>query len=78
MTKKDFIIKSEQIYGKNRFDYSKVPESFRKKSKLTIICKIHNEEFIQTPISFFKKIVYCSGCLNDKFQTKLNDIFKNT
>ena len=38
MTKEDFITKSEQIYGKNRFDYSKVPETINHHKPIELTC----------------------------------------
>ena len=44
----DFINKAIKIYGNDKYDYSKV-EYKNAKSKVIIICKLHDIEFLQAP-----------------------------
>ena len=76
MRKNDFIKAVEKIYGKDRFDFSLIPEEFYRQAKLTFICKIHNEEFCQSPVSILKGKTNCSGCMNDYYQTKFENYLK--
>lgn len=47
MNKSEFLIKSQEIYGSNVYDYSKVPLNIRSKEKITIECLKHNAVFQQ-------------------------------
>ena len=74
MTKEELITAAEQLYGKDRFDFSLVPEKFPKQRfKLILRCKIHNEEVVQTATSLLNGTILCSGCINDKYQKIFND-----
>jgi len=43
-----FIEKAKKVHGENRYDYSKV-SYVNSRTKVTIICKKHNKEFLQSP-----------------------------
>ena len=47
MTRQEFIEEMEQLYGKDAYDYSEVPETFPKQSKVTITCNKHHISMTQ-------------------------------
>ena len=64
MTKEELITAAEQLYGKDRFDFSLVPNKFKRTHRVTIICKIHNEEFAESPKELLNGRIHCQSCNN--------------
>ena len=69
-TTEDFIKKAIDLYGKDRYDYSKV-NYVRSDKKITIICKEHNTEFEQTPKAHLQGYEGCPICKNTKFSGEI-------
>ena len=58
MLKQEFIERVESVHGKNKYDFSKVPEKVLLSNKILIICNKHNILFEVTG----------SGLLNKSFR----------
>lgn len=57
----DFIKKSTSLYGTTKFDYTYTDYN-RSRSKVTIICKKHDEKFEQTPDNHLQNHNGCKTC----------------
>ena len=77
MTKEDFITKSEQIFGKNRFDYSKVPETINHHKPIELTCLLHNETFFQTITSHLKGTLICHNCIDEQKLKEIQEKYKD-
>lgn len=60
-TNEDFIKKSIEVWGPDKFDYSLV-EYKRQASPVTLICKEHREQFEQKPMHHFRGFNGCPKC----------------
>ena len=74
MTRQKFIEEMEQLYGKDAYDYSEVPETFSGQKKVTIICNKHH-------ISITKKVVFflyrnINGCPECKIEKLTKDFVR--
>jgi len=58
----EFIKRSKNIFGEDRFDYSKVSEIKGIHTKVVLICNIHNVEYIQEAWSNLNKMIGCYKC----------------
>ena len=84
MTKEELITAVEQLYGKDRFDFSLVPDEFIERThRVTIICKIHNEKFNASLKELLNGYIGCKSCntfganyhmhkITQKYKLKLN------
>ena len=61
-TKEDFIKKARQVHG-DKYDYSKI-EYVNSNTKVCIICKVHREEYWQTPAQHLSGRG-CPKCANE-------------
>ena len=59
--KNDFIIKTNEIYKNNTFDFSLIPNEFLKTDRLNIICNKHGK-FTTTYYMFIEKQCGCKEC----------------
>ena len=67
MTRQKFIEEMEQLYGKDAYDYSEVPEIFPKQSKVTITCNRHHITMTQYAKFFiYRDINGCPECKIEK------------
>lgn len=62
INREEFIKRSKELFGTNRFDYSKVKEIKGIHTKITLICNKHNEEFIQEAWSNLNSKIGCPEC----------------
>ena len=76
-TTEQFIEKSIQIWGKDKYDYSEVIYK-NNHTKLTLRCLIHDLKFEQTPKKHYK----CQGCpkclKKSKAEEKIDNFFRNS
>ena len=61
ISKNDFVSKANEIYQNSSYDYSLIPDSFKKTDKLEIICTKHGK-FITTYYKFIDKKRGCKEC----------------
>ncbi len=62
ISKNDFVSKANEIYQNNySYDYSLIPDSFKKTDKLNIICNKHGK-FVTTYYKFINKKCGCKEC----------------
>ena len=67
MTRQKFIEEMEQLYGKDTYDYSEVPETFPKQSKVTITCNRHHITMTQYAKFFiYRDVNECPECKIEK------------
>lgn len=75
-TTEEFIKKSKEIFGEDRFDYSKT-EFIDDFTEVILICKKHNREFKQRAIYHINGTLGCIDCLNElRSEQKRADITK--
>ncbi len=74
MRKNDLILESERIYGKNRFNFDLIPETFHKGMRLTFVCLKHNEKFEQSARMHLLGHIECSECINEIEEANLEQI----
>lgn len=72
-----FLKKAEKIWAKDQFDYSKVDYQGSRK-KITIICKIHDLEFEQTPDHHLQNYNGCKSCVKETAKKGKKGTIKKT
>ena len=78
LTKEKLISFSEKKYGKDAFDFSMVPKSFKKQDKFDLICNKDGYKFETSWERFTRAKVACPECRNNVDFSKLtkDDILK--
>ena len=66
---KEFIYKSKLIFGQDTYDYS-CTQYITNRIHVKIMCKKHNNIFIQTPSSHLQKANGCGMCKNTGYSKK--------
>jgi hypothetical protein len=57
-----WIERFEQVHGKGRYSYSKLPNNIKANEEFPIICTLHNMVFCQTPNTHWKLRQGCPKC----------------
>ena len=65
IVKDDFIKMSNEIYGADKFDFSLIPETFKKTDRLQIICLKHGQ-FQTSYYMFIDKKSGCKECIKEE------------
>lgn len=65
LTTTQFIEQSQQLYGSDLFNYSKV-DYINNKKDIILRCKLHDFEFKQTPSNHLKSTYGCPKCVDYK------------
>ena len=72
-TREDYILEAQKVHGKNRYDYSKIPEEFSKKEKVSIICPKHGE-FKTMPMVHISLKSGCPKCSMSHGEIEVDNI----
>ena len=78
LTKDMLMSFSSEKYGDNAFDFSNVPDTFKKNDKFEIICNKDGHHFMTSWASFIKAKIACPECRKNVDFSKLtkNDLMK--
>ena len=74
MKKSELIQESERIFGKDKFNFDLIPETFYKSQRLTFICLKHNEHFEQSAYMHLLGHIECSECINEIEEKNLQEL----
>ena len=61
-----FIVKSEAVFGKGAFDYSKT-EYANNSTPITLTCIKHDKDFKQSPAAHYRGAVSCAACFEEAY-----------